>query len=121
MRHPFARIGLALLLAGTTAVSFARPPSAASAAPTRWATSWIAPAQPLWDSGFALPLGMPQPLQDVTVRQHLRVSVGGERLRLVVSNEYGRSPLRVASAHVAVDASGAVGAGAYASFQGSDR
>lgn len=119
MRHPFARIGLALLLAGATAVSFARPPSAASAAPTRWATSWIAPAQPLWDSGFALPLGMPQPLQDVTVRQHLRVSVGGERLRLVVSNEYGRSPLRVASAHVAVDASGAVGAGAYASFQGS--
>ncbi|HSX93872.1 MAG TPA: SGNH/GDSL hydrolase family protein [Hydrogenophaga sp.] len=124
MRHPFARLGLALLLAGATALSSARPPSTGSAAPTptQWATSWIAPAQPLWDSGFALPLGMPQPLQDVTVRQHLRVSVGGERLRLVVSNEYGRSPLRVASAHVAFDASGAAGAsvaGAYASFQGS--
>jgi lysophospholipase L1-like esterase len=129
MRHRIARIGLALLLAGAATVSSARPPSAGSAAPapaqaqspTRWATSWIAPAQPLWDREIPLPLGMPQQLHDVTVRQHLRVSVGGERLRLVVSNEYGRSPLKVASAHVAVSASkasGASGAGAYASFQG---
>ncbi|WP_291025873.1 SGNH/GDSL hydrolase family protein [Hydrogenophaga sp.] len=55
-------------------------------------------------------------MQDVTLRQHLRISVGGERLRLVVSNEYGRSPLKVASAHVGL---GASGAGAYARFQGS--
>lgn len=116
MRHLIARSGLALLLAGAAALSFARPPFTASAAPAQWATSWIAPAQPLWDSGFALPLGMPRQLQDVTLRQHLRISVGGERLRLVVSNEYGHSPLKVASAHVGL---GASGPGAYARFQGS--
>ncbi len=116
MRRLATRIGLALLLAGAAALSFARPPFTASAAPAQWATSWIAPAQPLWDSGFALPLGMPRQLQDVTLRQHLRISVGGERLRLVVSNEYGHSPLKVASAHVGL---GASGAGAYARFQGS--
>lgn len=120
MRHLIARTGLALLLASATAVSTARPPSPGSAAPTptpaQWATSWIAPAQPLWGSEIPLPLGMPQQLQDVTVRQNLRISVGGERLRIVVSNEYGRSPLKVASAHVRLAASGAA---AYASFQGS--
>ena len=117
MRQIIARISLALLLAGATAVSWAVPgPSSGSAAPGgHWATSWIAPAQPVWGSEFVLPLGMPQHLHDVTLRQHLRVSLGGERIRVVVSNEYGRAPLKVASTHVALDASGG---GIYATFQG---
>ena len=58
---------------------------------------------------------MPQQLHDVTLRQHLRISLGGERLRLVVSNEYGRAPLKVASTHVALEASGG---GMDVTFQG---
>lgn len=116
MNHSFARIGVALLLAGATAASAARPGLPHDpAVPLHWAASWIAPAQPTWGAEFALPLGMPHQLHDVTLRQHLRISVGGERLRLVVSNEYGRVPLKVASAHVGLDASGA---GAYATFLG---
>ncbi len=114
MRHTIARIAAALLLAAITAVSSARPASPASAETSHWATSWIAPAQPTWGSDFVLPRGMPQQLEDVTLRQHLRISVGGERLRLVISNEYGRAPLKVASTHVSLVS----GAGAYATFHG---
>lgn len=108
------RLVLAVLLAGAAALSPAGPAPGATA-PRHWVTSWIAPAQPTWPPDFALPLGMPPQLHDVTLRQHLRISVGGPRLRLVVSNEYGSTPLKVASTHVALaDGSG----GAYATFQG---
>jgi lysophospholipase L1-like esterase len=58
---------------------------------------------------------MPRQLHNVTLRQHLRISLGGERLRLVVSNEYGHAPLKVASTHVGLEATSK---GAYATFQG---
>ncbi len=111
MRPSIARLGLALLLAAAAACSFA----ATGIAPPHWATTWIAPAQPAWEEDFVLPLGMPRQLQDVTLRQHLRVSVGGERLRLVVSNAHGRAPLKVASAHVAPEGSDH---GVHATFHG---
>lgn len=110
------RLVLAVLLAGAAALSPAGPgPASGSDAPRHWVTSWIAPAQPTWSTDFALPLGMPPQLHDVTLRQHLRISVGGLRLRLVVSNAYGTTPLKVASTHVGLaDGSG----GAYATFHG---
>lgn len=115
MSHTITRMGIALLMAATAAASTAQSRLPAEpAAPRHWVTSWIAPAQPTWGSDFALPVGMPQQLQNVTLRQHLRVSVGGDRIRLVLSNEYGHLPLKAASTHVALDA----GAGRYATFQG---
>lgn len=111
MRQLIARLGLALLLAAAAACSSA----ANGLASPQWSTTWIAAAQPTWDSDFVLPLGMPRQLQDVTLRQRLRVSVGGERLRLVVSNAHGRAPLKVASTHVAPE--GPDG-GAYVTFHG---
>lgn len=116
MSHTIARIGIALLLAVVTGASAAEPTwSAGSSAPRHWAASWIAPAQPTWGSDFVLPLGMPQLLHDVTVRQHLRLTIGSERLRLVVSNEYGGTPLTVARTHVSLPA---YGSGADATFHG---
>lgn len=41
-----------------------------------------------------------------TVRQVLRLSKGGERLRLRLSNEYGASPIRIGAATVALAANG---------------
>lgn len=70
-------------------------PLLAAGAQMHWQPSWIAPAQPVWDDRFVLPLGMPRTLRDATLRQSLRTSVGGERLRLVVSNEYGAVPLKI--------------------------
>jgi len=37
-----------------------------------------------------------------TIRQIVRVSVGGSRLRLALSNEYGTTPLTIGAAHVAL-------------------
>nr|WP_239027497.1 SGNH/GDSL hydrolase family protein [Ramlibacter algicola] len=101
------RVGVAMLLAGAAAVSYA--------APRHWTTSWISPAEPAWSSDFVLPLGMPPLLRNVTMRQFLRVSLGGDRVRVVVSNEYGDAPLKVGAVHVGL-ASSARGLGA--TFQG---
>lgn len=109
MNKIILRQGLALLFAVSAALA------GAAETPRHWAPTWFTPAQPTWGSDFALPLGMPLELHDVTLRQNLGVSIGGDRLRLVVSNEYGRAPLRIASTHVALHA---MGGGAYATFQG---
>jgi lysophospholipase L1-like esterase len=43
-------------------------------------------------------------LTDATLRQVVRVSVGGPRLRVMVSNAFGTAPLRIDAAHVALSA-----------------
>lgn len=69
--------------------------STAAQAGPQWQATWMASAQPHWDEHFVLPLGMPRSFHDATLRQTLRTSLGGERLRLVVSNEHGNAPLRI--------------------------
>lgn len=57
-----------------------------------------------WESALAAqatPQGGFKPLQDVTLRQRVTLSVGGKAVRIVVSNAYGTSPLRIAAASVA--------------------
>ncbi|WP_189686576.1 SGNH/GDSL hydrolase family protein [Pseudorhodoferax aquiterrae] len=66
---------------------------AVAAPPPPWQPSWFSPAQPVWGEGWVVPLGMSASLRDVTLRQSLRSSLGGERVRIVVSNEYGGAPL----------------------------
>jgi lysophospholipase L1-like esterase len=73
---------------------------AAPAEASPWHASWMASPQPVWNESFVLPVGMPRTLQQVTLRQWLRSSVAGERVRLVVSNEYGASPLKIGRAAV---------------------
>lgn len=36
-----------------------------------------------------------------TVRQQIRPSIGGEKIRLKLSNEYGKTPLRIEAVHIA--------------------
>src|SRR5262245_53668859 len=92
----------ASLLAAAFSVAGAQPAQPRHAGPgERWAATWIAPAQPLWSPDFALPLGMPASLENTTIRQSLRVSLGGERIRLVVDNRYGSEPLKVGRVQVA--------------------
>lgn len=66
-----------------------------------WTPSWIAPPQPTWSGDFALPTLLPFQLNDQTLRQPLRLSLGGERLRIEFSNEHGTAPLRLTAASVA--------------------
>ena len=71
-----------------------------------WIGTWSASAQPAWDPDFPIPLGLPSNLYQKTIRQVARVSIGGSKVRIVLSNEYGDVPLEVGAAHVALTADG---------------
>jgi lysophospholipase L1-like esterase len=105
-------LALAALLAATVATAAAEQP-----VPAPWQPTWFSAAQPVWGEDWALPLGMPRTLRDVTLRQSLRSSLGGTRVRLVVSNEYGSAPLTLGAA--ALRGAGAASARAVR-FQGQD-
>ncbi|HEX2478533.1 MAG TPA: hypothetical protein VHK45_04590 [Geminicoccaceae bacterium] len=47
-------------------------------------------------------MGIPRALRNQTLRQIARVSLGDSRVRVVISNEYGSSPLVIGAAHVAL-------------------
>lgn len=66
-----------------------------------WTPSWTASPQPIWSNDFVLPLGLPAALSDQTVRQTIRASVGGSRVRIVLSNEYGAQALQIGAARIA--------------------
>lgn len=89
------------LALGLPALASAAAPGAAPP-PTRWVSSWFASPQPIWDKGFILPTGLPASLQNQTVRETVRLSVGGRRIRLVFSNRYGTTPLTLGEVRVAV-------------------
>jgi hypothetical protein len=80
-----------------------------------WIDTWTASPQPIWDAEFFAPINVPRALRNQTVRQIAAISIGGNRVRVVLSNEYGSKPLVIGAAHVAVAGSGA------AIVAGSDR
>lgn len=91
--HPgsIAALGLALTLGGNALAADSRP----------WLSSWYAAPQPAWDSSFVLPMNVPAQLSNQTVRETVRISAGGNRIRLVFSNRYGREALRLGGVRVA--------------------
>ncbi len=102
-----ARVEPADPQAVAAAAAAATAASAASTPETAWTASWTASPQPLWDASFILPTGMPESLRNQTLRETARISLGGERLRVVLSNRYGAQPLVIGAAHVALAGSGA--------------
>ncbi|SFW26276.1 Lysophospholipase L1 [Luteibacter sp. UNCMF366Tsu5.1] len=87
----------ALTLALATAVAV----SPAMAASPTWVATWQASPQPVWGPDFLFPSHVPPRLHNQTVRQVARISLGGQRLRIVLSNTYGNQPLTVGKATVA--------------------
>ncbi|WP_422353510.1 SGNH/GDSL hydrolase family protein [Stenotrophomonas sp. AR026] len=88
-----------------TATALIALSSAASAAPApHWVASWQASPQPVWGADFLFPPLVPATLQDQTFRQTARISLGGPRLRVRLSNAYGTQPLRIGAASVAAQA-----------------
>lgn len=73
----------------------------AVAATPAWVATWGASPQPVWGPDFLFPTNIPAKLNNQTVRQVARVSLGGQRLRIVLSNAYGSQPIIVGSATVA--------------------
>jgi lysophospholipase L1-like esterase len=87
-RAVFASIAAALLLGCATA----QP---------RETQAWVA----VWASSQQIPEPRnaldPEDLRDATLRQIVRVSRGGAKLRVKVSNVFGADPLRLSAVHVA--------------------
>lgn len=76
--------------------------AASQAADTgNWIGSWTASPQPAWGPDFPVPLGMPANLWKQTLRQTARLSIGGGRVRIVLSNAYGAAPLTIGAASIA--------------------
>lgn len=75
----------------------------------------MAAPQPLWGGDFVLPLGLPFQYHQQTIRQVARLSIGGAKLRVVLSNEGSAVPLHIGSARVARHAQGS------ATVPGTDR
>jgi lysophospholipase L1-like esterase len=72
-----------------------------------WINTWSASPQPVWTPDFPAPINFPRNLWNQTIRQIARVSLGGSKLRVVLSNEYGSQPLVIGAAHVALSDQGA--------------
>jgi len=85
-------------------------PLASFAKDDGWVGTWGASPLPPTAGGGRFP---PTPsFENQTIRQVLRLSVGGQALRLRLTNEYGREPLTLGAARVALaDAAGALVAG----------
>ena len=96
----------ALVLAGSAMLVAARA-GAQPASHDRWVTTWAAsmlaaPPRPPADSVDRTPT-----LVNRTLREIVRVSAGGARIRIHLSNQYGDRPLVIGGVHIALRASGA--------------
>jgi len=82
-------------------------PLAALAKEDGWVGTWGASPLPPTAAGGFFP-ATPS-FENQTIRQSLRLSVGGTALRLRLTNEYGKEPLAVGAARIALtDAAGAL-------------
>lgn len=93
------------VLVSTLLAAAGMPKAAAAAEPAHgehWVASWTAPPQSVWTRDFLFPSNVPEQLQDQTVRQVARVSLGGRRVRLVLSNAYGEQSVQVGKVTVAI-------------------
>jgi len=99
-----AVLAATLALAGA---SLALPARAQKPDTGDWITTWAASPQPVWAADFFAPVGIPRHLRDQTVREIGRISLGGHRIRVVLSNEYGDAPLTIGAARVALSTGGA--------------
>ena len=86
---------------GACAVALMATPASAE----NWARSWAASPQAPTPAGGRFP-GSPT-FNDQTVRQIVRLSGGGTKVRIRFSNEYGSTPVQVGGAHIAVAGEGA--------------
>jgi lysophospholipase L1-like esterase len=101
-RRALLRGGLAasaIAIAAPGSVIFAR--RAQAQAPATWVGTWGAsPLRPLPRQG------LPPRFANQTLRQIVRISAGGDQLRVRLSNEYGTTPLAIGAAHVALAGAG---------------
>jgi len=72
-----------------------------------WVGTWTASPQPVWAPDFLAPPKVPRNLWNQTVRELAHVSIGGTKIRLLLTNEYTNYPVAIGSVHVAISEKGA--------------
>lgn len=82
------------LLAALTALGLVLAPVATVADDGRWVGAW-ASSQMTAENEHALPDGA---MDDVTLRQVVRLTASGDQIRIRLSNAFGNAPLHIASA-----------------------
>src|ERR1700722_1593932 len=96
-----------LLAVATLALAATASVGAARAAGTEpWITTWAATPAPRWAEELPAPFNVPETLEGQTVRQVARISVGGDQVRIVLSNEFGTRPVTIGNTTVALSAGG---------------
>ena len=88
----------AVLIAVLFATAPGRP-SAAAAASGHWAAAWAAAPQP----ASAATRAAVAEVTNQTLRQTVRLALGGDRIQVRLSNEYGTRPLRIGAASISVN------------------
>lgn len=99
--RPLRRLRAAAIAAITVAgvlTATVPPPAYAATAPHAAGSSWVG----TWAAGpTTVPPTSTVAFEDQTLRQVVHVSLGGDSLRVRLSNEFGDAPLLVGAAHVA--------------------
>lgn len=95
----------ASIAAGTLSLAAVATPANAEG-PEPWITTWAATPAPRWAEELPAPFDVPEVLGDQTVRQVARISVGGDQVRVVISNEFGTRPVAIGAASVALSKGG---------------
>lgn len=104
-------IGAVLNLSGCAPATQGSPAAAQRSRPL-WSATW-APSQSATPARPAA--GTPDPVPtyvNATIRQIVHTTVGGDNVRIRISNEYGDRPIVIGSAHIALRAGGSSIAGA---------
>jgi lysophospholipase L1-like esterase len=83
-----------LALSAGAAAAGALHESPAQAHEKRWVASWAA-------APTTIPPTAPLVLTDQTVRHVVHLSIGGDQVRIRLTNEFGETPLRIGEVHVA--------------------
>ena len=74
--------------------SFSAPSASRSRAPVSWVSSWVSAQIPIDPKDAA-------PLANATLRQLVRTTIGGRRVRIHISNVFGAAPLTITGVHIA--------------------
>lgn len=61
----------------------------------QWITTWAASPQKVWNKDFVFPTNIPEQISNQTIKQISQISLGGEAIRLVFTNQYGEQPLYI--------------------------
>lgn len=85
----------AILIAGVAGALLSQ------SAQSRVVPAWTASQQATWGGDFLFPTNIPGVLKDRTLRQVVRLGIGGRDVRIALSNTYGSRAVTVSGAHLA--------------------